>query len=460
MSSVNMNNLIKTLVRIHSYSQPIDYVKPFVNQERNESVGSGTFVDPTVLGLPTQPEILYILTCAHVIDKADQVSVVLPLKGSEKIPATVLAFVPKLNYDLAIIALPNPGGEYNAFISTLPLGDSTQLQPGEKLVALGFPMGQTGLKVSDGVFAGIEHYLQHTVSISPGNSGGPLINTAGELIGINNAGITHAAASNIGYAVPIELYSITAARFFSKTVGPPSGERVLRQPLFGFLLQPTTQAHLAMVAGQDAVGRSGVFMYYIVPGSPAEEAGLQEGDFLGEIEQIPCDFHGEIKVSWSAQKVPIETVLQRLSDPSRAYSFTVYMAKSKEWRMVQLGPKVLHLYASLHRYSPYEPVEYMDIQGFIIMQLVHNHKQYEDTFKSCIELSLPQRFQPHVIITYVVPGSAADVSKTLKAGDLLTAVNGVQVRYLKDVQRSLSHEKNGTLSPTWLTTSKGKSTVI
>jgi S1-C subfamily serine protease len=452
----DMNSLLKTLVRVHAYEKPMNYVKPFVDQERKEGVGSGTLVDPQALGIPhASNKYLYILTCAHVIDQADQVSIVLPLKGSEKLPATVLAFVPREYYDLAVIALPNFHGEHNAFVSTLPLGSSTDLEPGEKLVALGFPMGQTGLKVSDGVFAGLEHYLQHTVSISPGNSGGPLINTAGQLIGINNAGIVHVAASNIGYAVPIELYGITAPRFFSKPVGPPSPDRVERQPQFGFMLQPTTQAHLEQVAGPQATGKSGVYIYNVVSGSPADVAGLQSGDFLGAIEQVPIDFHGEIKVRWSAQKVPIHTVLQRLSDPSQTYTFTVFSAQQLQWRTVHMSPQMLNLYASLIRYSPYEPVEFLDIQGFIVMPMMHNHMKYPETVKALLELPLNEKFEPHILITNVVPGSTADLSKTLKAGDRVTHVNHVPVRTLHEVRHALRQKGvNG------LTTSKGKTTVL
>lgn len=456
-ASANMNKMLKTLVRIHAYGKPLDYTKPFVEQERKEAVGSGTFVSPKALGLSVDSnECLYILTCAHVVDQADQVSVVLPLKGSEKLPASVVAFVPKENYDLALLALPNPGGVHNPFTLTLPLGTSTALQPGDKLVALGFPMGQTGLKVSDGVFAGIEHFLQHTVSISPGNSGGPLINASGELIGINNAGIVHVAASNIGYAVPIELYVITAKRFFALSLGEPAPERVIRQPLFGFKLQPTTPAHLQLVAGQQATGKTGVYIYDIVPGSPAEQAGLQVGDFLSAVEQVPVDFHGEIKVSWSEQRVPLQTVLQRLSNPSKTYMFEVYSHQRQNWEMVQLSPKPLDLHAALYTYSPYDVVKYMDVRGFIIMPLMQNHKEYESTHKTFLELSHHEKLQPHVLITYVVPGSPADLSRTLKAGDRLTFVNQQPVRTLEDVERALQGTESGVL----LTTSKHKSTVI
>ena len=455
-SPTNMTEMLKTLVRIHAYGMPLDYTKPFVEQERKESVGSGTFVDPRVLGVTTYPtDMLFILTCAHVIDQADQVSVVLPLKGSEKLPASVLAFVPRHNYDLALLALPNVHGIHDPFVHTLPLGSSKALQPGDKLVALGFPMGQTGLKVSDGVFAGLENFLQHTVSISPGNSGGPLINSAGELVGINNAGIVHVAASNIGYAVAVELYVLTAARFFSKSLGHPSPDQVVHQALFGFKLQPTTLEHLERVMNAPAAGKTGMYVYDIVPGSPAQLEGVEVGDFVGAVGQVPIDFHGEVKVRWSEQKVPLQTLLQRLADPSKTYAFTVYSHRAHRWRLAQLSPRPLDLCAALYKYHPYDDMEYMNLQGFIIMPLMHNHKDYEATRKTFVELSPQDKLKPHVLITHVIPGSLADLSRTLKAGDRLTDVNYRPVSTLRDVQRVLDDK-----GPIALTTSKGKSTVV
>jgi S1-C subfamily serine protease len=453
----NINKLLKTLVRIHGYGRPVDYTKPFVEQERKEAVGSGTFVDPSALRLsPTSGDVLYILTCAHVVEQADQVSVVLPLRGSEKLPATVLALVPRQDYDLALLALPNPNGVHNRFVSTLPLGASTALQPGDKLVALGFPMGQTGLKVSDGVFAGLEHFLQHTVSISPGNSGGPLINNRGQLIGINNAGIVHVAASNIGYAVPIELYVITASRFFQKQLGPPTPDRVLRQPLYGLKVQPTTQAHLKRIAGSLADSKTGVYVYDVVSESPAAQGGVQVGDFLGAVESVPIDFQGELQVSWSAQKVPLQTVLQRLSNPNKTYSFIIFSHQQQEWKTVRLSPVILDLGAATCFYSPYDNIPYMDLKGFTVMPLMQNHK-YTPLQKAFTELTPEEKLQSHVIITYVVPGSPADLSKTLKAGDRLTFVNKQPVSTLTDVQRALQLGQDQDI---YLTTSKNKSTVI
>lgn len=454
-----MEHMLKCIVRLHAYGKPINYLQPFLELERVASVGSGTFVDPTDLGLSKpDPNYLYILTCAHVVDKADQITVVLPLKGSEQLTASVLAFVPKHNYDLAIVALPNPNGVHNPFVGRLPLGSSVSLVQGEKLVALGFPMGQTGLKVSDGVFAGLQHYLQHTVSISPGNSGGPLVNQNGQLIGINNAGLIHVAASNIGYAVPIDLYVLTAPRFFALHVGPPSPQRVIRGVNFGFFLQPTTLEHMRQVASvsDDSCCETGMFIFEVVPNSPAFEMGIEPGDFLCAVENVSVDNTGDVPVPWSAQKVPIYTALERLSNPARTYSFRIWSKQSKACREVKLAPRVLDLYANRYSYAPFDTVDYENIKGCVIMPLIKNHKHYPETMPSFVKLKPQDRFRSWLIVTHVVPGSPADQSQSLEAGDLIVQVNHRPVSTLKQLRQFAQDPTR----PVTLVNENGKTTVL
>ncbi len=451
--------MLKAIVRLHAYGKPVHFLYPFLESETVGSVGSGTFVDPRDLDIPNpDPNCLYILTCAHVVEKADQIKVVLPLKGSEQLDASVLAFVPKHNYDLAIVALPNPDGVYNAFVDKLAIGSSVSLVQGEKLVALGFPMGQTGLKVSDGVFAGLQHYLQHTVSISPGNSGGPLVNQKGELIGINNAGLIHVAASNIGYAVPIELYIMSAPRFFKLRIGPPSPQRVVRAAHFGFFLQPTTLQHMKQVAAvsDEICCESGMFIFEVVENSPAFEQGIKPGDFLCEIENTPIDNTGDVSVPWSAQKVPIYTSLERLSDPSKEYHFKIWSKNSRKCRQVSLVPRVLDAHANKYSYPPFNPIEYENIRGCIVMPLCKNHIHYPETMPNFLKLKPQDRFKPWLVVVHVVPGSPADQSQSLEAGDLIVQINNTPVNTLKQLRQSLNTEN----VPFTLVNENGKTTVL
>ena len=215
---MDQNKLLRAIARIHAYGRPVDFTKPFLAADRFKGVGTGFFIHPPT---PT-PTYLYVLTCAHVVDSADTVTIMLPLLGLSEYTASVLGLVP--GYDIAVLAVPVSDSALLGQASPLTLGKSDSLKLGQKLTAVGYPLGQTAIKVSDGVYAGFQEKLQHTVSISPGNSGGPLMTEDGLVVGINSSGILSPEASNVGFAVPIEMFSLMSTPIFAQTPGPPSPE--------------------------------------------------------------------------------------------------------------------------------------------------------------------------------------------------------------------------------------------
>lgn len=216
----------------------------------------------TSAGPPDPERDLFILTCAHVIESAYQIKVKLLTKEVEnsEISATVVAYVPydlaafdadyHPKYDLALLHIRRPAYWPEDFRPhMLPLGDARDLKSGDTLRAFGFPLAQKGLSANKGVFSSFQHLIHHDVSIAPGNSGGPILNERGEVVGINNSGVTRVGAGNISYAVPIEFFSEFVGKFmFSLPVCPENDEaqrlapwRVMHLPTFGFHVQNTTK---------------------------------------------------------------------------------------------------------------------------------------------------------------------------------------------------------------------------
>jgi serine protease Do len=149
-----------------------------------------------------------ILTNNHVVEGADTLTVT--LKDGTDVPARVLLTDP--DHDLAIVKIDKTG------LPTVALGDSSSLQVGQLLIAIGSPLGQFTDSVTSGILSatgrsidvrdpatrGSKHLsdlLQTDAAINPGNSGGPLLDANGRAVGINSA--TAASAEGIGFAIPI-----------------------------------------------------------------------------------------------------------------------------------------------------------------------------------------------------------------------------------------------------------------
>ncbi|MCE5279528.1 MAG: trypsin-like peptidase domain-containing protein [Planctomycetaceae bacterium] len=171
------------------------FPSPLTRQVPVQSLGSGVLIHPDG----------YVVTNAHVVQRAQEVTVT--LADDRKFAATVLSTEPR--HDLAVLKI-DPKGQPLPF---LPLGRSDDLMVGETVIAVGNPMGLASTVTTGVVSAtnrtltfkeGVEYagLIQTDAPINPGNSGGPLLNIAGELIGINTA--IRADAQNIGFAIAID----------------------------------------------------------------------------------------------------------------------------------------------------------------------------------------------------------------------------------------------------------------
>ena len=231
-----------------------------LRERRTQSLGSGVIVDAEK-GL--------VLTNNHVIANAVQITVT--LRNGRQLEAEIIGSDP--DTDIAVIRIPAEG------LSAIKAADSDQLRVGDFVVAIGNPFG-LGQTVTSGIVSalgrsglgieGYEDFIQTDASINPGNSGGALVNLRGELIGINTAIFSQSGGNiGIGFAIPINL----AIRITSQLVENGEVDR-------GFVgisaqdLNPDLAEAFGLKAQQGAVINS------VVPGSPAEDAGLQPGDIL------------------------------------------------------------------------------------------------------------------------------------------------------------------------------------
>ncbi|MBW1700064.1 MAG: DegQ family serine endoprotease [Deltaproteobacteria bacterium] len=237
---------------------------PRQREFKQRSLGSGFVIDKAG----------YIVTNDHVVKDADKIQVI--MQNGKEFNAKIVGrdFVT----DLALLKI-----ETAQDLPVLKLGDSDTLKVGEWVVAIGNPFGldhtvTAGIISAKGRVIGsgpYDNFIQTDASINPGNSGGPLIDTAGEVIGINTAIIP--SGQGIGFAIPINL-----ARRIIKEL-KTNGE--VRRGWLGVTIQNLTK-ELAEYYG--IKGTRGVLVINVVPGDPADEAGIRPKDVILEVngEQV------------------------------------------------------------------------------------------------------------------------------------------------------------------------------
>jgi S1-C subfamily serine protease len=309
---------IPSVVNITSRAMAFDFFYGLVPQEGQ---GSGFVIDKEG----------HILTNYHVIADARQVEVT--LHNRKKLKATIVGTDPA--HDLAIIQIKATD------LVPAVLGDSHNLQVGQKVYAIGNPFGLAGTMtrgivssirpVREPNGAMIDEAIQTDAAINPGNSGGPLMNWHGEVIGINTMILSNGVEQNsgIGFAIPIN----TAKAVLNDLV---TLGRV-RRPALGVSTIPISP-ELA-----DEIGLPvdyGLLIIRVTPGGAADAAGLHAGNQRAYLGNTPIMLGGDLIVAIDGQKVQDEDDLSQMMNNHRAgdsVRLSIYRDKKKMEVTVQLG---------------------------------------------------------------------------------------------------------------------------
>jgi len=242
-----------------------DSNSPFELPQQGTATGSGFAINKDG----------YIVTNAHVVEGADSVEVSFDETNGDSVPAEVKGV--DTSADIAVLKV-NPD-DVKGGIKPIPLGDSTNLQVGDPVIAIGNPFGYTRT-VTTGIVSGLQrqiqapngftiaHVIQTDASINPGNSGGPLLDANGRVIGINSQIATGGGQGSvgIGFAVPID----TAKKLLPDL---KAGETVDRAYL-GVQMQGVTSQ---LADDLNLPADHGALIATVTPGSPAAKAGLRGG---------------------------------------------------------------------------------------------------------------------------------------------------------------------------------------
>ncbi len=191
----------------------------------------------------------------------------------------------------ADIAVLKTDGKVPAVVT---LGNSDKMDPGESVIAIGSPLGDfknsvtvgvvsaTGRSIDSGNGYTIENLIQTDAAINHGNSGGPLVNLAGEVIGINTLVVRNSGmgdvAEGLGFAIPVNTAQAIAQQIIQ--------QGYFARPYMGISFQPITPD----IAERYNLGAKwGVYITQVEPGSPADKAGLKENDIITKVGDITID---------------------------------------------------------------------------------------------------------------------------------------------------------------------------
>ncbi len=373
-----------------------------------QSLGSGFIIHPDGL----------IVTNNHVVENATDIRV--KLEDGKEFKATVVGKDPKT--DLALIKIDAKG------LPIAPFGDSDKLEVGEPVMAIGNPFGldatvTTGIVSAKGRVIGegpYDDFIQTDASINRGNSGGPLINMSGEVVGINTAIFSPTGGSvGIGFATPINQ---------AKTILPQlQAKGSVTRAWLGVSIQQVTP-DLAKTLG--LAEPRGALVADVLADSPAEKAGMKQGDVIVEFDGKGIKSSTDLPRIVAATPVGKHVSLKVLRD-GKETTVQATLGVLDEQRLASSRPGSAPAKGKL---------------GMALQDITPEMAK-----------SLGLKDPAGVVVSQVESGSPAEAAG-IQVGDVILEVNRTKIKNLKEAQQAL--EKTGPDKGTLLLVKRGDSQIF
>lgn len=415
-----------TVIQVFAHVTEFNWLEPYKTPDQGEGSGSGFFINDNG----------DIISNYHVVAQASSVEVQIPSFGLERFDVDIIGVSPER--DIALLTLTKESREKIIQkikkIPFLKLGDSDGILRSQEVLALGYPLGQTRLKSTLGIVSGRERlgssgFIQITAPLNPGNSGGPALDTNGDVIGINARGIME--AQNVGYIIPINEVK-SALEDLPKV-------KLLRKPTLGCIFTAATPEMVNYLANPS---EGGWYIAKVFEGTLLESVGIKEGDMLYQINGHNIDMYGDIDVPWSEDKASLFEFLNRLT-VGNMLDFVVYRKGERKEFKFKFEPKYLPPIRMMYPEFEREATDYEIMGGMVVMQLTLNHvsimlSRVPDLVRfGKIEL----QHEPALVITHILPNSQAFKARVLRPGEIINEVNGEKVKTLADFRKSVLKTK-------------------
>jgi S1-C subfamily serine protease len=413
------------VVQLFVQTAIFDWLEPYKPPRQISTFGTGFFIDGDG----------HVLTSFHVISEAVAIQAQVPSLGKERFDLIVVGIYP--DRDIALLELtPAAKERFLTFVEQIPyvlLGESDRVKRGESVLALGYPLGQETLKITQGVVSGYQEmdgevFLQVTAPLNPGNSGGPCVNEIGQVVGVNTSIIQE--AQNIGYVVPISDVKAVIKAMYSV--------KIVHRPVLGCDFNYSSSIMRTYLGNPEP---GGIYINRVFKQTSFSEAGICPGDMIYKINHHELDVFGDTNVSWSDEKIHFTGLLHRF-DIGQQIDILYYRYGERCEKKITFNmqkPLPIRL-----MFPEFEKIEFEILGGMVVMPLTFNHigvfeEHRSDLGKYCLR---DNQYEGRLVISNIFQNSPAQQARVLEAGDIIALVNNKTVHTIEDFCKAVEADKN------------------
>ena len=475
-----------SVLQIIATEASFNLTRPYYPPGEDELRGSGFIID-IMRG--------YVVTNSHVVHNARSIIGRIPKLGKYNIRLTLMGVCRKMDLGLCRIhpndvqliiqSLSNPE------TLNLPFDDSLKVRVGEQVLAIGYPLGEENIKVASGLISGFPHlefddfesrptYFQTTASINVGNSGGPLINTSGKVIGITSAG--EVGSNNVGYVIPSRLFLAIFDALKEETNRYPNIIEIPNISIDYNNSSPALMVYKGMQANEQGVIDEGI--YVRKTGADNIFGPIEEGDIISHLSfddpffassecfditrrqnsllqcglktvtgridnfgDIVFIYEGDIASDPTDSNQPTASQILLLNRRMSFYDFCnliplgttthIKLFRGDRWYRLDIIYKPKDVYRLSYKYFQFQVPEYEIFAGLVVCPLTLNHIQFFKTLDLYKYMKSKRKYQPYLIVVQILPGSTAYAINSIQVTNILSFVNESPVNTLADLRKAL-----------------------
>jgi S1-C subfamily serine protease len=433
-----VSNTMYSTVQVRIVGQTWDWTTPQMQPPSQEWSGTAWFIAHSEIGdgsVVENPDELLLITNAHVAGDALYATIMVPSAGAHSIEVEVVGAC--VQRDLAMLRIKDPA-QLRDHVSWVPapltLGDSDSMQRAGQVMVLGYPLGLAGVKASMGFVSGYQQfeeqlYLQVTAPIDGGNSGGPLLDGQGHVVGVVSAKI--AQASGMSFAIPaIELKALLEVLYTRRTV---------TLPMTGIKPGLPSSRHIRDYFGiNEGVGgcnQSGLLINSVPPASLLEAASIRPGDVLLTVDGASVDRFSEVWIEAIEDRVHFDTFLAR-----KPFLEPLNIEVWREKQLIALQVKydsTPQLAVPQVPETVVSPPQSMSFGGIAMMNLTYNLVEAMINSRLAKYMDPVERQTSAVVIVGVDAESPAGIDGSVHPGFMVERVNGYQVENIAQVCKQM-----------------------
>ena len=436
VSNCNRNVSVSkdAICRIVSDGLRFNAAKPFSKTDTyNGSTGTGFFMR----GVEDEDGAPLLITAYHCVTLALTVKVTVEVLSADYMDATLVGANPKL--DIALMRIVGVTSQNKAKIPMLEAGNSDDCFTAQRIQAVGFALGMPWMQFTVGVVSGRTNvHLQIDAAINGGNSGGPVFDDNGQVIGIVLAGMDR--AQNVNYMCPIQEAMISIRRVLSSTSARPV-----------CIDNASLNANLTKISSPwlkaNSVTCEGMLVSSLITGSPLSNAGIRAGDVLCSLDNYQIDMQGRIMPKgWWPDKLPVMALLERTgTDKTIPVSF---------WSIAEQGVKRANVKLEKDTacfrtiFPEFATVPYTAYGGIVVQPLTKTLLVQKEFLSLYVLINRPELFRSSIlIVTAILPESPFDVMQNITPGDVVLSVNSVPVSTIEDYIAAIQlHSQSDVMS--------------